>query len=466
MRACALPCSFGRDIFRKRGTMLLSLLLWSVTGCTRPPAPPIAVPLPAVAPTVPHPDRDRVVVVMNEKSAVSRSVTEYYRQMRGVTNVVVVACPDALTGSGEETILYPDFQRQIETPLRTFLAAHPKTDFIVLTKGLPLRLRQVPGRGLNNDTCSVDGYLASLDYAQEMPGRPKAISIPIKDSGFTGTFWINRFWDANERFSHTRFGGYLVTRLDGYTEADAKALVTRAIAAEQEMTTLRAAAKRMEGTAASVVLPGDILVDTCPKKGFDMAVPPLPLLRITQGRGEVVDIGYSQYNADMRNAAQKLQGRGFSVVLDETDTFLGSKTGLRGYVSWGSNDNDFKADSYHSLRFAPGAVVETAVSTSGRTMLPTTSGQSLIADLISQGATGAKGYTDEPLLFAIASPTVLFDRYTRGWTLAESYYAASRVTGWTDVVFGDPLCAPYALTPLPIKPTPSRQKPTSKKKAP
>ena len=99
--------------------------------------------------------------------------------------------------------------------------------------------------------------------------------------------------------------------------------------------------------------------------------------------------------------------------------------------------------AYHSLRFAPGAVCETAVSTSARTFLPTQGGQSLIADLIAQGVTGAKGYTDEPLLQAVASPSILFDRYTRGWTLAESFYAASRFVGWEDIVIGDPLCRPW-----------------------
>jgi hypothetical protein len=46
------------------------------------------------------------------------------------------------------------------------------------------------------------------------------------------------------------------------------------------------------------------------------------------------------------------------------------------------------------------------------------------------------------LLQAIASPTILLDRYTRGWTLAESFYAASRFVGWEDIVIGDPLCQP------------------------
>jgi uncharacterized protein (TIGR03790 family) len=123
--------------------------------------------------------------------------------------------------------------------------------------------------------------------------------------------------------------------------------------------------------------------------------------------------------------------------------FVGRKSELAGYASWGSNDPKFDAAGYLNLRFAPGAIAETAVSTSARTFLPTTGGQSLIVDLVSARVTGAKGYCDEPLLQAVASPTVLFDRYTSGWTLAESFYAASRFVGWEDIVIGDPLCSPY-----------------------
>ncbi len=35
------------------------------------------------------------------------------------------------------------------------------------------------------------------------------------------------------------------------------------------------------------------------------------------------------------------------------------------------------------------------------------------------------------------------DRYTSGYTMAESFYAASHFVGWEDVVIGDPLCSPY-----------------------
>jgi hypothetical protein len=70
----------------------------------------------------------------------------------------------------------------------------------------------------------------------------------------------------------------------------------------------------------------------------------------------------------------------------------------------------------------------------------------LIADLIAHGVTGIKGYVDEPLLQAVASPSITLDRYSRGFTMAESFYAASRFVGWEDIVIGDPLgLAPESL---------------------
>ena len=37
-----------------------------------------------------------------------------------------------------------------------------------------------------------------------------------------------------------------------------------------------------------------------------------------------------------------------------------------GYASWGSNDAKFTSENYLSIRFVPGAIAETAVSTSAR----------------------------------------------------------------------------------------------------
>ena len=132
------------------------------------------------------------------------------------------------------------------------------------------------------------------------------------------------------------------------------------------------------------------------------------------------------------------------MTLDNTTTFLTNQSNVLGYVSWGSNDPEAKNHAKTNNSWGPGAIIETAVSSSGRTFdYPPSYGQSLIADLISEGVTGAKGYTSEPYLDAIAHPDILFPRYVDGYNLAESYYMASEYIGWKDVVVGDPKTVIY-----------------------
>ena len=92
---------------------------------------------------------------------------------------------------------------------------------------------------MSNARTSLDSYLAALGYEKS----PAAVSVHLSDSGFTGTASANRFWNSPAPFAHAKFGGYLVTRLDGYTEADAKALTTRALAGEHQAGKRRSTAR-------------------------------------------------------------------------------------------------------------------------------------------------------------------------------------------------------------------------------
>ncbi len=381
---------------------------------------------------------DQVLLVVNSNSSVSREIGDYYALKRKVRNILSIQCQDSALNTKNETIVLADYVRSIENPIRGYLATHTNIDFIVLTKGIPIRIT-----GSAMGSCdehsrepanirghpSVDSTLAALDYDH----LSNAMKIDITGSGAIGCAYSNRYWNATEPFSHAKFGGYLVTRLDGYTASDAKALVTRSLAAEQNIT--------------QILTQGKVLLDVEPIFGLgDKATQPGPIA----GTNIPAESAYSEFNADMRHAYEVLTNRGIPVELDLTTKFIGGRSNLLGYFSWGSNDerswesNDFySTNAYLSLYFAPGALSDTAVSTSARTFLPTTGGQSLMVDLIAHGLTGAKGYTDEPLLQAIASPTIVFDRYTAGYTLAESFYAASHFVGWEDVVIGDPLCSPY-----------------------
>jgi len=366
------------------------------------------------------PDPSRVLVLRNGLSPVSCAIADDYARRRSAINVLTIRCQDSALAATDETIAYAAVRRDIEDPLRVWLAAHHGVDIIVLTKGIPIRISDAPGLGLGNCRPSLDSWLAALDYAN----KSGAVPVRLVDGGFTGNAWANRFWRSEEHFSHARYGGYLVSRLDGYTQADAIALTTRSLAA---------------GAAT-----GTVLLDACPDFGFDIpARQPLDIAGSavgTNGRVQMGELDFKAWNADLEHAADLLKARGTAAVLDRTGVFAAATTPLAGYASWGSNDKHFSASTYAALRFAPGALCETAVSTSARTFLPTTGGQSLIADLIAQGATGVKGYTDEPLLQAVASPSILFDRWARGWTLVECYFAASRFVAWEDVVIGDPLC--------------------------
>jgi hypothetical protein len=112
-----------------------------------------------------------------------------------------------------------------------------------------------------------------------------------------------------------------------------------------------------------------------------------------------------------------------------------------GYASWGSNDGHSHGGeaAKPGNTWVNGSIAETYVSTGGRSFTPGTGyGQSLVADWVAEGVSAVKGYTDEPYLIVMAEPHILFDRYTSGFNMAESYWSASPLIAWRQVVIGDP----------------------------
>lgn len=319
---------------------------------------------------------------MNKASTESMQVGTYYRSKRKIPRENMLFIDVSRT----EEISNGEYKSGIETPVREAIKkSGNQIDFIVLTKGVPIRVRQ--------GKCSVDALLAVMD----MSIKP----IDVKDES-TIQKAVNPYFKKDEPFSRKKFGFYLVTRLDGYTLADAKRLIDNSIAAK-------------------------------PDKGpffFDEA-------------GNRNSSGYVDMQRTLTRANTMLQGKGYDSSIDKTATFIAPEEPLMGYASWGSNDGAFNLATYKKIKFKPGAICETFVSTSGRTFKKVTGGQSLITDLIASGVTGIKGYVSEPFTFALAKPDILFDRYTSGRNLAESFYAASQVLRWKDIVIGDPLCNPY-----------------------
>ncbi len=270
----------------------------------------------------------RVVVVCNRQSAISRAVAEDYQRRRGVRALVEVACPDAALSADHETIAYADYQTAIEAPLRSYLAGHPGIDYIVLTKGVPIRVKDAP-RGVFHGQLALDSVLAALDYDHD--ARAREVDITDKDFGpaFHGHPWANRFWNSAAPFSHARCGGWLVTRLDGYTAADAISLTTRALAAE-------APAAAAAGASAARPAPGPILLDVCPAAGSgDPAQVPVAL-QPAVADGPLVIAGESRWgdwNADLQRAEGLLRARAIPCRLDASGVFAGGEDSAAGTPS-------------------------------------------------------------------------------------------------------------------------------------
>ncbi len=279
-----------------------------------------------------------------------------------------------------ETVSTRDAVFTILTPVRQYIQTHHlKIDYIVLTKGIPIYFDS----GTWKD-CSIDSVMVELDD-------------PV------GVESQNPYFAATDRFSHAEYGIYLVTRLTGWTVTDCYRLI--------------------DSGQATTPAAGPIYLHPAPGHDTD---------------------GNADANQAIRIAWAELSASGYNVDLDSSDYFHNTTQPMMGYYSWGSNDPNFDKGLYDSMKFARGSIAETIVSTSARTFYdPRAPGQSLIADLVHEGVAGCKGYVTEPYVAAMAVANILFDRYTSGWNLADSFYASSRIVCWKDIVIGDPLCQPY-----------------------
>lgn len=341
-----------------------------------------------VASSKPADQASRVAVIVNDASTDGLEITRFYIQKRHIPiqNVIHVTCPTT------QNISDAIFRSEIEAPVEKALQTNPnRIDFLVTIDGMPLTVGPM--------LLSLDGKLMVM--GSTIRGIPTDNPSKIQDSDVMNA--MNPYFQKDEPFSHAKFGFYLCTRLDGLNVKDVEAMITKGIEAKPEK--------------------GPFLFDWAPDRNHET---------------------YGALQNHMDQAVAILKAKGLDATEDKTSTFVGSDKPLMGYVSWGSNDAHFNEQVYHSLKFLPGAISETFVSTSGREFHTQTAGQSRIVDLIQQGVTGVNGYVSEPYTFSMCWVNILFNRYTEGLNLAESMYASLPVLVWKNVVIGDPLCAPYA----------------------
>ena len=329
-----------------------------------------------------------VLVIINSNSQVSEQVGTYFANARNIPqkNIIRINAPtnEEITPSEFNNLRLQIESYIINNSLNTI-------NYIVTTKGVPLKVKPA------SDSCfSPSSACASVESELTLILGPYNSSIGMNGIVFSPYYY------QNAPFSKSKYGIYLVTRLDGYTFDQIKAMIDKVA---QPITITNSAR---------------FIFDQDPNWNSNL----------------------HGLNNAMASANSILTSRGLNSSVDTTTKFLTNESNVIGYVSWGSNDhyaNNYTQNAIPHNTWHPRAIAETYVSTSGRTFNdPATYGQSLIADLIREGVTGAKGYVYEPYSFAMAIVSVLFDRYTNNYNLAESFYMASRSLSWMDVVIGDP----------------------------
>jgi uncharacterized protein (TIGR03790 family) len=334
--------------------------------------------------------------VVNERSALSRSIGEYYVRRRGIPlqNVCRIQAVEA------ENIARAAYDSAIAAAVAGCLRRARLVEqilYIVTTQGVPLRIQGTDGP--TGDVAAVDSELAML-YADMHAGKPHSVQGP-QNNPFFGK--------SDTRFSHPQFPIYLVTRLAGYDFPGLKALVDKALLARNR---------------------GKFVIDL---SSDDDALG----------------------NNWLRDAMIRLPAE--RVIFDDSTKVLYKQADVIGFASWGSNDKN-RHDRHVGFQWLPGAIATEFVSTNARTfrrppkgwtlsdwnvgsMLKWFAGspQSLTADYLEEGASAATGHVGEPYLGMTPRPDLLLPAYFKGRTLAESFYLSIPVLSWQNIVVGDPL---------------------------
>jgi uncharacterized protein (TIGR03790 family) len=338
----------------------------------------------------------QVLVVINKQSPISTSIGQYYMRQRAVPsgNLCTVDVPL------EDDISHDIYVSAVETPIGKCLTRKNLTEsilYIVTTQGVPLR---VGGTGstaqLKNTGASVDSELTLL--YQKLHGATFPLEGPVP----------NPFYQKRDApFRHPQIPIYMVTRLAGYDMADLKALVDRALLARNT---------------------GKFVIDV----RADNATPG---------------------NQWLRSAALLIPKD--RLIMDDSATVLTGIKDVIAYASWGSNDFDRHQRNVH-FQWLPGAIATEFVSTDARTFKRPPDNwnigswgdkaawfmgapQTLIADYLHEGASGAGGQVDEPYLEYCPHPDFVLPAYFQGRNLAESFYMGIPGLSWMNVVIGDPL---------------------------
>ena len=257
--------------------------------------------LPATASQPPDPRAKAVLVVYNANAPEARVLTDEYVSARGVPKSNILA----LKVTTSENIAKSDYKSGIVEPVKKAIARlGSRIDFILMVRGLPIRLDHDYGHSVDA-SLMVDAHPARAENPLDWWAGPKQEGGSITIEPRMVEKYVNPYGGADEAFDSSKFSMYLVTRLEAYTVGDARELISRSIDAKP--------------------LKGPFLLDSAPDRGTG---------------------GYGAIQRWMDPAQSLLERKSINVIHDESKLFIGDKSGLMGYASWGSNDPAYALSLY------------------------------------------------------------------------------------------------------------------------
>jgi uncharacterized protein (TIGR03790 family) len=228
-----------------------------------------------------------VMVVINDSSPESVRIGEYYVAKRRIPPENVVRLKLAVADEMERA----PYEFFIERPISENLTQHATQDrihYIVVTKGIPLRVRGTSG---------LEGSVASVDSELTLLYR-KLLGIPIPPAGrIPNPYYLgDRALSGAQRFAHRTYDIFLVTRLDGFSVDDVIKLIDRGAAPARD---------------------GIFVLDQ-----------------------RAVVLGNRVGDDWLSSAAERLTAGGFGkrVLLERSKSPVTATAPALGYYSWGSND--------------------------------------------------------------------------------------------------------------------------------
>ncbi len=330
------------------------------------------------------------VVLVNDDSPDGQRVAAHYLVARDIPPTHLCR----VRSSTDATVPVADFVRDVVDPLRRFLAERQLEDrvrFLVLTQGLPIRLR-------------APGGMVSSAAALELLDTPICGSDGARMPRYQNAYLSG----AAPRTTLDESGRLiLVTALISSTADEAIALIDRSVAAD--------------GTA--------------PKKT-------LFVFQDARGNAANRNPGYDPARAELEKLGHKSEH--VPAGADE----VRERKRVMGYMSGGSysrlsvagvDDNEYLPGALCDMLQSFGAVPANFVPGGKGKQFP-------ITHMIRAGITGVHGAVAEP--YNITFPSAdLFTPYVHGFTLAETFHQKLPFRYWMNLVLGDPLCAPYAKRP-------------------